>query len=93
MARKIAADMKASDLIDTEGAKDILHCTKSRVHQLAQEGKLKAYIFIDGELVEAEGIERQGKIALFNRYEVGDMRNKMPGRGRRKKETSLPTSQ
>ena len=93
MARILPAGLLARDLTDTLGATRILNCTKSRIHQLAQEGKLTAYVFIDGELVEAEGLERQGKIALFNRGSVYELRPHMPGRGRKKKETSFPTSQ
>src|SRR4051812_15434861 len=83
MAKKPPVDLRAVDLVDAKGAARILGCTVSRVHQYAEDGRLKTYIFVDGDLVEAEGKERQGQIAVFNRYEVGNLKPKINHKGGR----------
>jgi hypothetical protein len=85
MAKKARTDLKATDLVDAHGASTILGCTPSRIHQYAQDERLKTYIFLDGEFVEAEGEERQGKISMFDRYDVARLprQNRKGGRPRK----------
>jgi hypothetical protein len=93
MAKKPPATLKIADLTDTSGAVTITGLTRSRIHQLAEHGDIPVYIFMDGELVEAEGIERQGKIALFNRYDLSKFRDTDRRKGGRPRKSSLTTSQ
>jgi hypothetical protein len=93
MAKKPPATLKVSDLTDTAGAVTITGLTRSRIHQIAEHGDIPVYIFQGGELVEAEGDERQGRIALFNRYDLAIFRKSDHSKGGRPRKSSLTTSQ
>jgi len=93
MAKKAPNTLKVSELTDAAGAAIITGLTKSRIHQLAEHGLLPVYIFIDGDLVQAEGTERQGKIALFNRYDLAPFRKSDRSKGGRPRKSSFTTSQ
>lgn len=92
MAKIPPATLLARDLVDAHGASRIAGCSRSRIHQYAQEGRLTTYIFQNGDLVEAEGEERQGQIALFSRYEVAQLPRHNPHKGGRPRKTNLTTS-
>jgi hypothetical protein len=92
MAKRPPTELRAIDLVDAHGAMRILGCTRSRVHQYANEGRLTTYFFLDGDLVEAEGQERAGQISIFNRYEVGNLAASIHHKGGRPRKTSLSTS-
>jgi len=59
-----------SDITDTVGASKLLterlrhNIGVDSVHKLVREGRLRAWMFLDGELVERRGAER-GKDLIF----------------------------
>lgn len=92
MAKKPPQDLRIADLTDSAGATEITKLTRSRLHQLVDDFAIPTYIFLNGDLVQAEDKEHRGKLTLFNRYDLAPFIKADHSKGGRPRKSSLTTS-